>query len=90
MKIRQGFVSNSSSSSFAININKIKREDINSIMQFVESDECIEKDRTWYIEVHEGAEILSGVNPDTYGNALYDYMIRTLGIQREDIALIDC
>lgn len=74
MKIRMGFVSNSSSSSFVIRLDNITEEQINDILKYSESESCRDEDSDWSIEVSKKAGIMYGHNSDTYGSNLFEHM----------------
>ena len=57
MKIRQGFVSNSSSSSFVAAIAKLSAEDIEKILGYADSEENTDG---WTIHVNEDVGLLEG------------------------------
>lgn len=48
MKIRKGFVSNSSSSSFIINSNNFNIEEVKEIMEGIKSEMISEDSDTWF------------------------------------------
>ncbi len=56
MKTRQGFVSNSSSSSFVINPNKISKQQYNDIRDFL-VNECRD---SWSFQDDEDAGLITG------------------------------
>jgi hypothetical protein len=94
MKIRQGFVSNSSSCSFAICLDKLSEDQIKKIMKYAKSSECegnddsYDGDGEWYVEVNKPAGILHGSNQNTYGDRLFSYM-REIGVPDKIVASLE-
>lgn len=84
MKLRMGFVSNSSSSSFVIRLDNITEEQLNSLIKYHKSDKCKDEDGNWWITMSEGAGIVFGHNEDTYGSDLYAYMTQ-IGIDSNKV-----
>jgi hypothetical protein len=57
MKTRQGFVSNSSSSSFVAALSKLSKEDLDAILEYQRGPENTDG---WTIHVNEDAGLLEG------------------------------
>ncbi len=84
MKIRQGFVSNSSSSSFAISLNDITAMQLVMIEKHSEIARTIggyDDDEPWMIDV-EGGEVRGHTFMDNFD--MYHYLTTVVGVS-EDI-----
>jgi hypothetical protein len=57
MKIRSGFVSNSSSSSFIVALSKMRPKDVETLLEYARSEKNIDG---WYIFSDEDKGILRG------------------------------
>ena len=88
MKVRMGFVSNSSSSSFVIRLDNINDEQIEDILKYSESEKCKDEDSEWSIEVSKKAGIMYGHNSETYGSDLFDHM-KKIGVDMDKLFMGD-
>lgn len=87
MKIRSGFVSNSSSSSFVIDLYVLSRKQIDQIKNHCnvakELDLDVNHDWWWKIGINDGAGVLWGkTNMDNFDMALF---LHAIGVKDEDI-----
>ena len=80
MKARNGFVSNSSSSSFIINIGDLSAQQLYQILQNKEMEECDDYDR-WSIEADE-LTVRGSTSMDNY--SMQDYLHR-IGINMDKV-----
>lgn len=87
VKFRDGFISNSSSSSFIINKDDLSKEQIEGIYNYGASDK-IPKDEdmfyyiNWNIEEDDKKIIMSTIM-DNFD--MYSYLIKDLGVKKEYI-----
>jgi hypothetical protein len=87
MKIRKGFVSNSSSSSFIIAKAVIGEEEYNKLFNLLERLDCQDEDESWGDSGQtwsaENGYLLIEVNnaPDEARNAVYKYRDKAIVIE---------
>lgn len=77
MKIRNGFISNSSSSSFIVNLNNISKQDLDKIQEYGMSDK---NDDNWYFYIEN--DCLTGYT--SMDNGIFDEFIRENSINTGD------
>ena len=86
MKIRNGFISNSSSSSFIVSLKDISVNELNKIMEYSDSSDAELRD-TWHITVDASAGILRGftsMDNDDFDSYLKNNNIDTSKFKREN------
>ena len=84
MKIRQGFVSNSSSSSFAIDLQKLSK---NQFLLIKYRNEELPEDYKWRIYIDEDKYELCGyTDMDSFN--MYKFLVE-IGIDSNDITMED-
>lgn len=84
MKIRNGFVSNSSSSSFIIRTDRISKKQMKDLFEFFDSIDERDGYEVPDVTLNENAGILHIYYADTYGGECKEKML-SLGLKEEDI-----
>lgn len=85
MKIRAGFVSNSSSSSFVIRLDNVSEKQLKGILEFADAPQNEEYYGEWYITVDKDVGVIFGHNGDSHGSEMYDYMKKDLQIDMKKV-----